>query len=104
VVQEALTNTRKHSQAHRAVVRITCGVEGTTLEVEDDGVGFDPATVAGSMEGGFGMASMRERVEQIGGTIDVHTAPNEGTRIVVRLGSEETRGTPAAEAQGAAGR
>ena len=104
VVQEALTNTRKHSQAHRATVRIDCAPGCTTLVIEDDGVGFDPGTIAGEMEGGFGLASMRERVEQIGGTLDVHTAPNEGTRIVVRLDGEETRGTPAAQAEGPAGR
>ena len=104
VVQEALTNTRKHSSAHRATVRIDAQAAGTTVTIEDDGLGFDPTTVASSMEGGFGMASMRERVEQIGGTLAVHTAPNEGTRIIVRLEPEDTRGTPSAEAQGAAGR
>jgi two-component system nitrate/nitrite sensor histidine kinase NarX len=104
VVQEALTNTRKHSQAHRAIVRINCGPDCTTLEIEDDGVGFELGAVAGSMEGGFGLASMRERVEQIGGTLDVHTAPSQGTRIVVRLDAEEMRGTPSAQAQGAPGR
>jgi signal transduction histidine kinase len=104
VVQEALTNTRKHSRAHRVAVRIDCLGEGTTLTVEDDGVGFDPSTVASSMEGGFGMKSMRERVEQIGGSIDVHTAPSEGTTIVVRLDAEDTRGTPSSETPGAARR
>lgn len=104
VVQEALTNTRKHSGAHRVTVSIDCGAPVTTLTIEDDGVGFDPATVASSMEGGFGLASMRERVEQIGGTLDVHTAPNEGTRVVVRLQAEDTRGTPSAQAEGSAGR
>lgn len=98
VVQEALTNTRKHSGARRVSVRIDCTGPTTTLTIEDDGVGFDPATVARSMEGGFGLASMRERVEQIGGRIDVHTAPNEGTAVVVRLDAEDTRGTPSAEA------
>jgi signal transduction histidine kinase len=104
VVQEALTNTRKHSRAHRVAVRIDCLGHGTTLTVEDDGVGFDPSTVVSSMEGGFGMKSMRERVEQIGGSIDVHTAPNEGTTIVVRLDAEDTRGTPSSETPGAARR
>lgn len=104
VVQEALTNTRKHSGATRVTVRIDCSGPGTTLTVEDDGVGFDPTTVASSMEGGFGLASMRERVEQIGGRLAVHTAPNEGTTIVVRLDAEDTRGTPSAEAPGAARR
>jgi two-component system nitrate/nitrite sensor histidine kinase NarX len=104
VVQEALTNTRKHSHATHVSVRIECDGPQATLVVEDDGVGFDPALVAGSMEGGFGMASMRERVEQIGGTLDVHTAPDEGTRITVRLEAEETRGTHSAPPEGAARR
>ncbi len=104
VVQEALTNTRKHAHAHRASIRIEVATDATTLTVEDDGLGFDPTTVASSMAGGFGLASMRERVEQIGGTIAVHTAPNAGTRIVVRLEAEDTRGTPSAQAPGAAGR
>jgi signal transduction histidine kinase len=56
------------------------------------------------MEGGFGMKSMRERVEQIGGSIDVHTAPGQGTKIVVRLDAEDTRGTPSAQTPGTARR
>jgi signal transduction histidine kinase len=106
VVQEALTNTRKHSQAHRVTVRIDCTGPEACVTIEDDGVGFDPSTVARSMEGGFGLASMRERVEQIGGRIAVHTAPNEGTTITVLLDAEVTRGTstPSAQAPGPAGR
>jgi signal transduction histidine kinase len=104
VVQEALTNTRKHAEATRVSVRIDCSRPGAVLTIEDDGVGFDPSSILGSMEGGFGLASMRERVEQIGGRIDVHTAPNEGTRIVVRLDAEDTVGTHSAEAPGAARR
>jgi two-component system nitrate/nitrite sensor histidine kinase NarX len=104
VVQEALTNTRKHARATKVAIRIECEPGGTTLSIEDDGVGFDPSSVAGSMAGGFGLASMRERVQQIGGSIDVHTAPNAGTTIVVRLDAEDTVGTPAAENQGAARR
>jgi len=104
VVQEALTNTRKHAKATRVQVKMVCLGRSATLTIEDDGVGFDPSTVASSMEGGFGLASMRERVEQIGGRIDVHTAPNEGTTIVVRLEAEDTVGSPSAEAQGSARR
>ena len=104
VVQEALTNTRKHSKARRVSVRIDCSGTTATLAIEDDGVGFDPAIVTGSLEGGFGLASMRERVEQIGGTLVVHTAPSEGTRVVVHLEAEDTRGAPSAAAQDPAGR
>ena len=104
VVQEALTNTRKHAEATRVAIRIDCLDGGTTLTIEDDGVGFDPSTISGTMDGGFGLASMRERVEQIGGRLDVHTAPNAGTTIVVRLDAEDTVGTPASEAPGTARR
>ena len=104
VVQEALTNTRKHAEATRVAIRIDCLDGGTTLTIEDDGVGFDPSTISGAMDGGFGLASMRERVEQIGGRLDVHTAPNAGTTIVVRLDAEDTVGTPASEAPGTARR
>jgi signal transduction histidine kinase len=104
VVQEALTNTRKHSAARRATVRIQAEHDATTVTIEDDGLGFDPTTLSSTMEGGFGMASMRERVEQLGGTLAVETAPGQGTRIIVRLEPEDMRGTPSAQAQGAAGR
>jgi signal transduction histidine kinase len=95
VVQEALTNVRKHSKARRAVVRLDCG-PAPVLTIEDDGVGFDPAAAIATMEGGFGLTSMRERVEQIGATLAVHTAPGEGTVIEVRLPHEEPRGTHSA--------
>jgi two-component system nitrate/nitrite sensor histidine kinase NarX len=104
VVQEALTNTRKHSKAKHATVQIDSTGPVATITIADDGVGFDPSTVARSMEGGFGLASMRERVEQIGGRIAVRTAPNEGTTIVVELDVEETRVAPSAEASSPAGR
>jgi two-component system nitrate/nitrite sensor histidine kinase NarX len=98
VVQEALTNTRKHSRAKRVLIRIDCTGQVATLTIQDDGVGFDPSTVARTMDGGFGLASMRERVEQVGGRLTVHTAPNEGTTIRVELDAEDTRGTPSAQA------
>ncbi len=104
VVQEALTNTRKHSRARHVSVRMDCNAPVVTLTIEDDGVGFDPVAATRSLEGGFGLASMRERVEQIGGRLDVHTAPNEGTTIIVALDAEDTRGTPSAEAPGIARR
>ena len=104
VVQEALTNTRKHAGASRVSVKIDCLGGGVTLTIEDDGVGFDPSIVSSSMDGGFGLASMRERVEQIGGRLDVRTAADQGTTIIVRLAVEDTIGTPSAETPGAARR
>ncbi len=104
VVQEALTNVRKHSGATRAVVRIEAEREVPVISVEDNGSGFDPSKIGEALDHGFGMASMRERVEQVGGTLDVRTAPGEGTRIVVRLQSEEPRVAHAAAPARPAGR
>jgi two-component system nitrate/nitrite sensor histidine kinase NarX len=104
VVQEALTNVRKHAGASRVIVRIHCPDGTPTVEIEDDGSGFDPARIGTSFNGGFGLTSMRERVEQVGGTLEMHTAPGAGTRLVVRLQAEEPRVTPAASTPDPVGR
>ena len=91
VVQEALTNVRKHAGARHAVVSLNADDGAVVLEVEDDGSGFDPGRLEEALDHGFGLASMRERVEQIGGTLAVHTAPGQGTRVEVRLQQEEQR-------------
>lgn len=89
VVQEALTNVRKHAGATHVSVRMRCPEGAPVLEVEDDGSGFDPSRIGASFSGGFGLTSMRERVEQVGGTLEMHTAPGDGTRLVVRFQSED---------------
>jgi nitrate/nitrite-specific signal transduction histidine kinase len=104
VVQEALTNVRKHAGATRVVVRMRCPGGMPIVEVEDDGSGFDPSRLATSFSGGFGLTSMRERVEQVGGTLELHTAPGEGTRIVVRLQPEDARVAPTPASPDPAGR
>jgi two-component system nitrate/nitrite sensor histidine kinase NarX len=104
VVQEALTNVRKHAGARHVTVSLATSDSLVTLAVADDGAGFDPGRLEESLDHGFGMASMRERVEQIGGALAVHTAPGIGTRIEVRLQQEETRAAHAPDAARAAGR
>jgi two-component system nitrate/nitrite sensor histidine kinase NarX len=94
VIQEALTNVRKHARATRATVRIERVGGSARIVVEDDGVGFDPAVLSASLEGGFGMSTMRERVEQVGGSLAVDAAPGRGTRIEVRLRTDEIRPGP----------
>jgi two-component system nitrate/nitrite sensor histidine kinase NarX len=91
VVQEALTNVRKHAGARHATVNLNAVDGVVVLEVMDDGHGFDPGRLEEALDHGFGLASMRERVEQIGGTLAVHTAPGQGTRVEVRLEHEEQR-------------
>jgi two-component system nitrate/nitrite sensor histidine kinase NarX len=103
VVQEALTNVRKHAAAQNAAVSLSADDGVVTLAVVDDGSGFDPSRLEEAFDHGFGLASMRERVEQIGGTLGVHTAPGTGTRVVVQLQQEEMRAAHAPDASRAAG-
>lgn len=74
--QEALTNVRKHADATQVDVILGYDDGQTTLEVHDDGVGFDADNVDG-----FGLPGMRSRVQQVSGTMTVQTAPGKGTTI-----------------------
>ena len=82
IVQEALTNVRKHARARRAEVR--CARDGDVLmiRVSDDGVGFDPSVPGGT---GVGLETMRERAAAVGGVLTVRSAPGAGTTLEVRL-------------------
>ena len=80
--QEALTNCRKHAGSS-ATVTIDLGYadESLTLSVRDDGHGFDP----GAACDGYGLAGLRARATEVGGTVRVHSAPGGGTTVTVRL-------------------
>jgi signal transduction histidine kinase len=79
--QEALANVRKHAAAQTVAVRLHYLGNLIQLEVTDDGAGFDPATV----NGGYGLAGMRSRVDEVGGAVTVRSAPAEGTSVVVEV-------------------
>ncbi|HFC08972.1 MAG TPA: HAMP domain-containing protein [Chloroflexi bacterium] len=78
VAQEALANTARHSRARHVRVRLTWSENAVRLTVEDDGQGFDAAAVQGQ---GLGLTSMAERVQTLGGHLEVVTRPGGGTRI-----------------------
>jgi signal transduction histidine kinase len=82
VIQEALTNVRKHSGARSAVVRVTATADSTTFTVQDDGRGFELNTVPADRDG-FGLQSMRERIRLVNGRIRIESAPRSGTRIIL---------------------
>ncbi len=85
IVGEALHNVWRHARARRAEVRI--GIDGTMVQVtvEDDGVGFDPKANPPSDRRHYGLQTMRERAESVGGTLQIISAPGQGTRVVVWL-------------------
>jgi two-component system nitrate/nitrite sensor histidine kinase NarX len=85
VIQEALTNVRKHSGASSATVRITNGSEWVTFVIADDGRGFDLGGTLLDRDSGFGLHTMRERMELIGGTLSIDSAPGRGTRVIARV-------------------
>ncbi len=84
IVQEALSNVRKHANADHAVVMLTTEDGFLTIEVADDGDGFDPD---GSSQSGwprFGLQTMRERAQAIGGSFSLESTVGSGTRVQVR--------------------
>jgi signal transduction histidine kinase len=79
IVQEALTNVVRHAHAHTCVVRLTCQ-EQVTIEIIDDGQGLPPA-----YRHGVGLASMRERAEELGGRWLIEPAPAGGTWVRAQI-------------------
>jgi len=85
IVQEALANVRKHSEADRAVIAVERRTGALVVLIQDNGVGFDPAALTHSDFPRFGLAIMRERAESVGGTLDVHSSPGGGTRVTITI-------------------
>jgi NarL family two-component system sensor histidine kinase YdfH len=85
IVTEGLTNVARHAQANQVWARLA-GVYDDWLEIEvrDDGVGFDPVVMA-NRAGHYGLLGMRERARLAGGTLDIKSAPGEGTKLLLRL-------------------
>jgi PAS domain S-box-containing protein len=84
IVQEALTNVRKHAGATSVRVSLAIGDGRVQVMVEDDGRGFDPARLPADDAQNFGLDIMRERAEEVEGSLEVLSAPGQGTRITVR--------------------
>ena len=82
IAQEALHNTVKHARAANVQIKLGRDFEAITLEVLDDGVGFDPG---GEFPGHLGLRSMRERALRLGGTLEVDSTSGKGTRICAQI-------------------
>ena len=82
IVQEAINNVVRHSQAGSAQVNVRGDEHAITLEITDSGIGFDPARLH---RGGLGLISMRERAAIVNGQMAIDAAPGRGTRVTVTI-------------------
>lgn len=87
VVQESLSNIERHAAADAALVQISREGAVLSVEIEDDGKGFEPEAVSVTPESarGLGLQGMRERVELLGGTFAITASPGCGTRVAVTV-------------------
>ena len=82
IVQEALTNCAKHAAARQISIRLLSDGGHANLSVSDNGVGFEPVSVAHS---GLGLIGIEERVRELCGTVNIQSAPRRGTTIQVAI-------------------
>jgi nitrate/nitrite-specific signal transduction histidine kinase len=85
IIQESLSNVRKHSEARQAWIKFEEKAGSTIVTIEDNGRGFDPAAVLHDSQPHFGLQTMRERTESVGGKFRLWSQPELGTTIVVTL-------------------
>jgi signal transduction histidine kinase len=85
IAEEAVNNARKHAQAQHIWVRVKCQPDLVTLEVQDDGVGFNVGAIDAEYDrrGSLGMVNMRERADMLNGLVKIDSAEGAGTRIIV---------------------
>ncbi len=90
-VRELLTNTVKYSEAQSVAVHITRKGHQVVVTIEDNGIGFVPERVVVSREsGGFGLFSIRERLDQLGGTMTIRSSPGQGCQCILRAPLKQT--------------
>lgn len=85
ILQEALTNARKHADARYVRILFTVQDGCAQVTVQDDGRGFDSQERLSGLDERVGLRVMRERVDEVGGSFTIQSKPGEGTRVVVRV-------------------
>jgi signal transduction histidine kinase len=83
--QEALANVRKHARAAHVEVEVTYGEKAVRVDVRDDGAGFDHSAVAVRAGQHWGLRGMRDRVGQVGGSMEIESSPGRGTALTVEV-------------------
>jgi signal transduction histidine kinase len=95
-VRELLFNVFKYAGVSQAGIRLSRVSDSLLVSVEDRGAGFDVAAVSGAGAPGLGLFSIRERIEALGGSMTVDSAPGSGTRVTLKVPqSTETLRRPA---------
>ena len=85
IIQEALTNTRKHAAARRVCVSASAANGRARIVIQDDGHGFDAAQAAQGPGQHYGLGFMRERAAEVGGSVEIDSAPSQGTRVTIEV-------------------
>jgi signal transduction histidine kinase len=87
IAQEALANAGRHAGATRVGVTLSYMDDEVSLDVRDDGRGFDPRPVLRreTVAGGFGLGGMRARAERVAGTVEIESEPGRGTAVSARV-------------------
>ena len=85
ILQEALSNVRKHARATQVGVIFIGTGDVAEVVVQDNGVGFDPSALSRAGFPRFGLSTMRERAEAIGGKMEIQSSPNQGARLTFRI-------------------
>ncbi len=88
IIQEGLSNVRKHAGATVVTVHLIADDGWIEARIEDNGSGFDPAATRGADYPRFGLSTMRERAESVGGTLEIESGTGHGTRVVARMPKE----------------
>jgi len=83
IAREALNNIIKHAHAKNVLICIQQGLESISLEISDDGIGFDPKNAC--HEGCLGLTNMQERAQSQGWTLNIESSPGGGTRVRVEI-------------------
>jgi two-component system NarL family sensor kinase len=83
ILQEALNNVHHHAQATTVHIRLTTIPETISLEIEDDGIGFDPDQLQHKQR--FGLVGLNERVHLLGGVLNIESAPSIGTSLYISI-------------------
>jgi signal transduction histidine kinase len=91
IIQEALANVRKHAGAKVATVHLTDREGWVEATIEDNGSGFDPDASNRSAIPRFGLTTMRERAEAVGGMLEIETVIGSGTRVTTRIPKANSR-------------